>query len=366
MPSAIDPEVKKQVIKQWLSGDSRDRIAADNDIGAGTVSNIINEWKRGIENSEYQSIRELAVFSKKQGLDFCELASRFRLYNYINKVAANEEQIESFIVNYMNGANSLPPEKIIDLTNQLFDIAKSESIPPAEIPGHINQKLGEKQRLEEKIQEAGAILQSKNADIETINEFIQLKEHLSKHDLSLEDPTRLLLLLQTIKQIGYEPEKIVARFSRIESLRQTEKGLKNNCKIFEERIGRCLEVLPLCEQIARLRIGIGELLAFHTAVCEKAEMYNLSMESASYRVIEDIQYYNKLGGMKKELSDLATKVFVMNQLSARQSNAVMALIKLLSHGVTEDQILSFGRGECGGDYNNAGNHSTIPQPQMSI
>jgi hypothetical protein len=26
----------------------------------------------------------------------------------------------------------------------------------------------------------------------------------------------------------------------------------------------------------------------------------------------------------------------------------------------------FGRGECGGDYNNAGNHSTIPQPQMSI
>ena len=44
----------------------------------------------------------------------------------------------------------------------------------------------------------------------------------------------------------------------------------------------------------------GELLAFHTAVCEKTEMHNLSMESADYRVIEDIQYYDKLGGMKKE------------------------------------------------------------------
>jgi hypothetical protein len=47
----------------------------------------------------------------------------------------------------------------------------------------------------------------------------------------------------------------------MESLRQTEKGLKNDCKIFEERIASCREVLPLSEQIVRLRIGIGELLA---------------------------------------------------------------------------------------------------------
>jgi hypothetical protein len=37
MPAAIDTQVKIQVISQWLSGDSRDRIAADNDIGPGTV-----------------------------------------------------------------------------------------------------------------------------------------------------------------------------------------------------------------------------------------------------------------------------------------------------------------------------------------
>jgi hypothetical protein len=130
--------------------------------------------------------------------------------------------------------------------------------------------------------------------------------------------------------------------------------------MFEERIARCQSVLPLSEQIIRLRIGIGELLAFHTAVSEMAEMHNLSMESAAYRVIEDIQYYNKLGGIKKELSDLTTKVFVMNQLSARQNNAVMALFKLQSQGVTEDQILSLSRGES--DYNNSGNRSAF-QPQ---
>ena len=175
MPAVIDAQVKKQVENQWLAGESRDRIAADNGIGAGTVSIIITEWKKGIKDSDYESIRELAVFSKKEGLNLSELASRFRLYNYIVKLGANEDNIESFIANCMNGANSLSPEKIIDFTNQLFDIAKSESIPPAEIPDIIKQKLEEKQKLEKQIQEADALLHSKNVDIETIIEFIKLR-----------------------------------------------------------------------------------------------------------------------------------------------------------------------------------------------
>ena len=108
MPAAIDTQVKKQVINQWLSGDSRDRIAADNDIGAGTVSNIINEWKKGVEDSEYDSVRELAVYSKKEGFGLSDIASSIRLNNYIKNIGTNEDKIESFIVNL---ANSAEPRK---------------------------------------------------------------------------------------------------------------------------------------------------------------------------------------------------------------------------------------------------------------
>jgi hypothetical protein len=110
---------------------------------------------------------------KKQGIGLNELAPFVRLCKYIKKLGADEDQIGSFIANCMNGANSLPPEKIIDLTNQLFDITKSESIPPDEVPVYTKQKLEEKNRLEEQIREADGILQSKNVDIETINEFNQ-------------------------------------------------------------------------------------------------------------------------------------------------------------------------------------------------
>ena len=75
MPAAIDPVIKKQVVKQWLLGDSRDRIAADNGIGAGAVSNIIDDFKKGVQDSDFSSARELAIHGKKEGVDLRDLLS---------------------------------------------------------------------------------------------------------------------------------------------------------------------------------------------------------------------------------------------------------------------------------------------------
>lgn len=68
MPAAIKNDIKTNVIKEWLNGDARDKIAADNQIGAGTVTGIVNEYKKGVDDVEYESIRELAISCKKQGL----------------------------------------------------------------------------------------------------------------------------------------------------------------------------------------------------------------------------------------------------------------------------------------------------------
>jgi transposase len=99
MPPAIHAQVRDQVIKEWLSGNTRNEIATKNKIGAGTVSNIINEWKKGLDNSEYESIRELAAFSKKEAMTLSDMAENVRLNNYIRKLGADLEKIESFIAN---------------------------------------------------------------------------------------------------------------------------------------------------------------------------------------------------------------------------------------------------------------------------
>jgi hypothetical protein len=343
MPAAIPDEIRNRVSKQWLSGDTRAKIARDNNIGEGSVTNIVSDFNKGLADSEIESLREIAVESRKQGLTLDDLGPRLRLYNYIKKLGADEDQVESFIENCMNGPNSLRPEKFIDLTNQLFDISKSESILPAEVPVYTKQKLEEKQRLQEQIQEADVILKSKYVDIETINEFNRMKEHLNKHNLSLEDPTRLLSILQTIKHIGFDPQKIVARFSHIESLRQSEKGLKNNCKMLEKRAARYQYIIPLSEQFVSFGIGIDPLIAFNILVTETSETYNIPNSAAAFRVIKEIEDYREVIGLKKELSRLSWQIYTMNEILGRKNKAVMALLNLQSRGVTEDQILNVYR-----------------------
>jgi PIN domain nuclease of toxin-antitoxin system len=282
MPAPINEQTRKQVIHQWVSGDNRDKIAIDNGIGEGTVSGIVSDWKTGLEDSEYESVRELAVQSKKQGLALSDLSSRFRLYNIIKKSAANEDQIESFISNCISGAvdSSLPQEKIVDLTNQLFNISKSESIPLEQVPEDIQQKLQQKHKIEEQIKEAESELQSKNVTIETIDEHIHLNEELSKHGLSTKDTVKLLNVIKNMDQQGFDTKKIVAKAMSIKSLKDREKDLRNNCEILAKRIDRYKQILPFAEKIVAMRINTAGLLALDDAVNNVAEMYNLPVYTA--------------------------------------------------------------------------------------
>jgi hypothetical protein len=74
MPPAIDELIKRKVIQQWVNGSPRDKIAADNNIGTGTVSGIINDYKTQLQDPDIDSIRGLAIKIRKQGLNFADLA----------------------------------------------------------------------------------------------------------------------------------------------------------------------------------------------------------------------------------------------------------------------------------------------------
>src|SRR5919199_161014 len=121
MPPLTDERTRRNVILEWLSGFPRDTIAEHNNIGAGTVSSIIASYKVGLEELDFDSIRQLAVEARQHGLNLSELASHFRLYNYFIKSGANENEIESFIANV--SSSDVPPEKLIDLVYQIYEIS---------------------------------------------------------------------------------------------------------------------------------------------------------------------------------------------------------------------------------------------------
>jgi hypothetical protein len=61
MLPSIDVQIKRRVVQQWLSGDSRPKIAIDNNVGEGTVDSIINYFKIGLDSAEFDAARELAL-----------------------------------------------------------------------------------------------------------------------------------------------------------------------------------------------------------------------------------------------------------------------------------------------------------------
>jgi hypothetical protein len=285
MPPAIDTSIKRNVIQQWLSGDCRPKIAIDNNIGEGTVSSIVSYFKIGLDDSEFDSARELALQARKQGLNLSDLASNFRLHNFIRGSGASENQIESFIANV--SSSELPPEKVIELVNQLFNISKEESVPLDQIPHYIKQKSEEKQKIEEEIKQTDAILQSKNVSIQAINEHLQLNEKLKEHGLSSQDIDELLNVLSSAKRYGFDGKEIADKLYNIQELEWKEKQLKDKCKKLSKRISRYKDVVPLTEDIAALKIGIDELIALKVGINQAVKVYNLPPLAATLRLLLD-------------------------------------------------------------------------------
>jgi hypothetical protein len=113
MPAPIDEIVKRRVVQQWLAGEAREKIIDDNNIAAGTVSIIVDEYKLGLDNFNLDSFRELTLEAKKRGMTPNDLASFFRLYNFFRISGAKENEIESFIINVNSGY--LPQVKQLSL-----------------------------------------------------------------------------------------------------------------------------------------------------------------------------------------------------------------------------------------------------------
>jgi len=260
MPPLTDEQTRRNVIRGWISGIPRDTIATKNNIGAGTVTSIISNYKAGLESLDFDSIRQLSVEARQHGWNFADLASHARLYNYFIKSGAAEDKIESFIDNINSG--DVSPEKVAEYVNQLFAVSRGQSIPPDQVPNYIKEKLEQKQKIDDDIQQADAVLQSKNVSIETISEHFRLNEKLNEYNLSFQDIDKLLNVLVNAKENGFDGKKIVAKLKKVKRLQNKEEKLKNHCEVLSEQVKKCNNVLPLAQKIVDLNIDIKQLWFF--------------------------------------------------------------------------------------------------------
>jgi hypothetical protein len=63
------------------------------------------------------------------------------------------------------------------------------------------------------------------------------------------------------------------------------------------------------------------------------------LSASAYRVLEDIDNYNRIGGLMNERCRLAADIYAMKEMSAPRNKAIMTLLKLQNWGITDHEIL---------------------------
>jgi len=132
---------------------------------------------------------------------------------------------------------------------------------------------------------------------------------------------------------------MVAKLKKVKRLQNKEEKLKRHCGVLSEQVKKCNNVLPLAQKIVALNIDIKQLLVFDNIVNQIAKQYNLPPYVAALRLFNEIREYDKIGGLRKELSRLCQQIFVVNTICANQNKAMMAMINLQSRGISEDKVL---------------------------
>jgi hypothetical protein len=175
--------------------------------------------------------------------------------------------------------------------------------------------------------------------LESITEYLKLGEELDKHGLSTQDIDKLLNLLLNAREYQFDAKKIAGKLRGIQRLEKKEKQLRGRCEIFTKQAAKYKSILPLVEEISALQIGIDELIALKVGINQAVKHYDLCPLTCTLRLIDDIKKYNKIDGLKKELSSLYMQKYTLDQVCFSQNKSMMAMINLQSRGITEDRIL---------------------------
>jgi hypothetical protein len=375
MRQQIPTHVQEIIIKKWLSGEQRDKIASDMTIGAGTVTNIISQWKEKIGIPTADTLRELATELKRLNINALQCANGYRLLNMIKTLGTQEENIEPFLTQIYNLciSKNIAPELIVNVSQLV--LALDDTIPLSEIPEYMQQKVKEKLTLEQELRtlretkarvqsECDEALRTSSITSEFLHEYIRSRECLEEYGLSIDgegDLLKLINVINNLKHSGYDAKSIIKKLSNINSLQTREKELQNQVEAIEVRLRSMEQEYSLAEdkiasskyalavynELQNMGFGLKELKLLKSTVMEISISNKINPCSAVKKFFDDIkeQYDSKLG-FEQKIREMNTSLLQTQQqhhyISLKYSQMKDVndkLAELLAYGVTQNEII---------------------------
>ena len=191
MGGKIPVKTKQKVLKFWLSGDSRKKIADKVGIGEGTVSSIVQEAKKIIPDVDL--LHEIATKITRNNWDINIFSSGIRHRKILYDKGITDDQIDSLIENIDEHCfkKQIRVEHFVKLVQEVADALLKYNCSINDLPELIAEKQVELIELQEKI---GSL---ETARLELLSENEVTEKEIN--DYSLDKP-----LVETIKRLREE------------------------------------------------------------------------------------------------------------------------------------------------------------------
>ena len=387
MSSKLPDHTKSLVIQQWLQGVQRDLIAANNGVSAGAVTNVVNEWRRGLGSAIIDDLRELGVTFRKVGITPAQCALGFRIAMMIAKLGVKkEDDLEPFILHVYNNCIDLgvSPDNVASHIKDLLEFSKNtnnnNAVPLSQISDFIQQKTNEKKKLEQEIQtlkdeiktlneekldsehRRASALQNENMTAVELKSYSDLKEELGQYGIPIHDVSKFAKAVLGISQKGYDVGKVIEEFSELESTRSnywdyknsipdlkiTYDGLNQEYSKLEQSVNSCKQKLSLNNELQAMGFGIKELKLLRNTIKEIADANNnIPPDQAQQKFYKDIeeQYDDKLGfesqlnKLRSEIATVSNNLTFLRTATLAQPLVGPSLQRLFSKGLSEQDIV---------------------------
>ncbi len=220
MGNRIPHQIKTKVLREWLQGISRDKIALDNNIGEGSVTGIIQQAK--INTPDMDLLRETALKIRNENIDVNYFASSVRLNKKLNRLGLTEDRIEKLLdeINIYCYSYQRDEKEFVSNIDEVFNLASSLDISPYDIPSYINKNTMRLMELDKKIAEKEERIRQKAEDygltIEDLKGYrsnLPLVDKIEKLKNNLRDCINKIYLLQ--KEVNrYRINQEIESYSR--------------------------------------------------------------------------------------------------------------------------------------------------------
>jgi len=388
MPRYISPEQKLSVIGDWLDGDSRQEIAIKQNIGSGTVYNIVNEWSNSIGFEKAAVLRELAIQLKNNGLTVNDCAKGFRTVMIFKKYGIKEEDELGDRVTYFLKEIYLKCQEA-NLSVQkvflyIYDIINfSNEISISQIPQFLKEKTEEKetleisiQKLSQKINELENIKNEKDQEIQNLSElaermsnlynlFITAKHKLDKYEIDMKNLNQFVNCVVGIAKENYDVTKVLELIGDYENLLNYIELYKNEVQVKKAELDKLDKDInyyngllntyriksDIIDKLERMGFGINDLEILYDTLIEIArENNNKSIDEIKKVFFNDLKSYEEVIRSRNERDRLKSELKNLEMLKIKERErynsypkVIQSIERLSNAAIDENDILAIDK-----------------------